>query len=172
MKKNVWLVSIFVLVAALVIFVWRTTRTQAAKTAGNPTASQANGQAIAVPVPVPLPSSAPAPKPADAAASAPASAAIEQRLGPFAIGDKAYTAILRKQAPAGAKPGEGETVVNLEIRDASGASQYARAFPNVTQVEGFVDTMSVFVNLLSGSHGGGLLVSYDEYSEPSATEME
>jgi hypothetical protein len=79
---------------------------------------------------------------------------------------------VRKQLPVGAKPGEGVTVVAMEIRDSTGASQYARAFPNTTQVEGFVDTLSVFVNLLSGAHASGLLVSYDEYSEPSAPEVE
>jgi hypothetical protein len=99
-------------------------------------------------------------------------APLEQRLGPFPVAGKEYTAIIRKQLPAGAKPGEGETVVSLEIRDAAGASQYARAFPNVTQTEGFVDTLSVFVNLLSGAHASGLFVSYDEYSEPSAPEIE
>ena len=174
MKKNVWLLSILVLGTGLMVFVWRTVRTHAAKTTINP-AAPVQGSALLSSLPVP-PSTAssaqPLTRPASATAPAAPSAASEQRLGPFPVAGKEYTAIVRKQLPAGAKPGEGETVVSLEIRDAAGASQYARVFPNVTQVEGFVDTLSVFVNLLSGTHASGLLVSYDEYSEPSAPENE
>ncbi len=173
MKKNVWLIFILILGTGLLFFAWRTARTHAAKPTGNPAApAQAGAQPPRLPAPpsaVPL--TQPLALPVGATASA-ASAAIEQRLGPFPVADKEYTAIVGKQLPAGAKPGEGETVVSMEIRDAAGASQYARVFPKATQVEGFVDTLSVFVNLLSGAHARGLLVSYDEYSEPSAPEME
>ncbi len=174
MKKTFWLLSILVLGMGLVFFVWRTARTHAAKGTNNSNAlPQASAQTNGLPIPASTASSAqPLTRPASATAPAAPSAASEQRLGPFSVAGKQYTAILRKQLPAGAKPGEGETVVSMEIRDAAGASQYARVFPNVTQVEGFVDTLSVFVNLLSGAHASGLLVSYDEYSEPSAPEME
>lgn len=171
-KKNAWLLSIFVLGTALGFFVWRTARTHAAKIAGSP-GVPALAQPAGLPIPASTASSAqPLTQPASAATPAAPSAASEQRLGPFPVAGKEYTAIVRKQLPAGAKPGEGETVVSMEIRDGAGASQYARVFPNVTQTEGFVDTLSVFVNLLSGAHSSGLLVSYNEYSEPSAPEIE
>src|SRR6266849_4124785 len=174
MKKNLSLLSILVLAMGLVFFAWRTARTHAAKATNNSTAlPQASAQTNGLAIPASTASSAqPLAQSASPTAPVPTSAALEQRLGPFPVAGKEYTAIMRKQLPAGAKPGEGETVVSMEIRDAAGASQYARAFPNVTQTEGFVDTFSVSVNLLSGAHSSGLLVSYDEYSEPSAPEIE
>ena len=174
MKKNLSLLSILVLAMGLVFFAWRTARTHAAKATNNSTAlPQASAQTNGLAIPASTASSAqPLAQSASPTAPVPTSAALEQRLGPFPVAGKEYTAIMRKELPPGAKPGEGETVVSMEIRDAAGASQYARAFPNVTQTEGFVDTLSVSVNLLSGAHSSGLLVSYDEYSEPSAPEIE
>src|SRR5260370_30589380 len=166
MKKNVWLLSILVLGTGLVFFAWRSARTHAEKTTSDPAApAQGSAQPTRLPaLPSTVPSTQPLAQPANPTAPAAPSAASEQRLGPFSVAGKQYTAILRKQLPAGAKPGEGETVVSMEIRDAAGASQYARVFPHVTQGEGSVATLSVFVNLLSGAHASGLLVSYDEYS--------
>jgi hypothetical protein len=97
---------------------------------------------------------------------------VEQRLGPFTIAGREYTAILRKQLPAGAKPGEGQTVVAIDIRDAAGSSQFSRTFVNQREGDGFTNTVSVSVIPLSGATGNGLLVSYDEDSEPSAPEPE
>jgi hypothetical protein len=172
-RKNAWILSICVVGTALAFFVWRTARTHAAKIVDNPAAPAQVAQPTGLPAPASTPSSAqPLAQSVSPAAPVATSAALEQRLGPFPVAGKEYTAIMRKQLPAGAKPGEGETVVSMEIRDVAGASQYARAFPNVTQTEGFVDAFSVFVNLLSGAHSSGLLVSYDQYSEPSAPEIE
>ena len=160
-----------VIIACLAgLVVWRTAKTHAGKEVSQPSAAAA----------APPQQSAPAqPGPASPVTQAATSAppvkpgdTTERRLGPFVISGKEYAAILREQLPAGAKPGEGLTVVGLDIRDAAGLSQYARTFPNITQIEGFVESVSVSVNPVSGAGGNGLLVRYDEYSEPSAPEPE
>ena len=151
------------------VFAWRTSNPHADKHATQPQPVPAAGTQSAG-----LPQS-PAPalvQPAVSTTPIKQAVDVEQRLGPFSIAGREYTAILRKQVPAGAKPGEGQTVVSIDIRDAAGIAQFSRAFANEGGGDGFIDTVSVSVIPLSGPTGNGLLVSYDMDSEPSAPEPE
>ncbi len=162
-------VAIFACLAGLVA--WRTAKTHAGKEIPQPHVAAAAAPQQNAPA---QPPGSPSPV-SQAATSAPPvkpGGTTFRRLGPFTISSKEFTVILREQLPAGATPGDGQTVVGLDIRDAAGTSQYGRTFPNTTQVEGFVDSLSVSVSPLSGAGGNGLLVGYDEYSEPSAPEPE
>lgn len=95
------------------------------------------------------------------------------RLGPFSIAARDYTVALetRKVNPA-SSDNSGDTVVAMEIRDAGGTVQYRKTFPYVPGTEDGFETWSVSAHLLVGTHGTGLLVNYDNYSEPSAPEEE
>jgi hypothetical protein len=167
--KTTPIVGAAMLTTLLGVYAWRTSNIHAEKQAAQaPVArvtAQPAGASQAASAPIRTPS-------APAVAALRVADEVEQRLGPFSIAGKKYTAVLRKQLPAGAKPGEGRTVVSMEIRDAAGVSQFSRAFANEGGGDGFVSTVSVSVIPLSGATGQGLLVSYDEDSEPSAPEPE
>jgi hypothetical protein len=77
-----------------------------------------------------------------------------------------------KKVRPGSANDQGDTVVVLEIRDASGAVQYRRTFPYVEGTEDYFESWSVNALSLIGTNGTGLLISYDNYSEPSAPEEE
>ena len=149
------------------VFAWRTSNTHADKHATQPQPVAATGTQSAG-----SPQSPALAQPAVSTTPIKPAVDVEQRLGPFSIVGREYTAILRKQLPAGAKPGEGQTVVSIDIRDASGIPQFSRAFANERGGDGFIDTLSVSVIPLSGATGNGLVVSYDMDSEPSAPEPE
>lgn len=164
------LVAIPILACAAGLLIWRTTRTHASKGTASPLPTGV--RATAQPPDAGPPTSPNAAKnPTTPGPEKPADT-TEQRLGPFSIAGKDYIVILRMQLPPGPEPGQERTVVGMEIREASGAIQYVRTFPNTTRTEGFVDMLSVSVNPLSGPSGKGLLVNYAEYSEPSAPEPE
>lgn len=63
-------------------------------------------------------------------------------------------------------------MVAMEIRDAAGAVQYQRTFPYVQATEDSFESWSVSAIPLTGTNGTGLVVSYDNYFEPSAPEEE
>jgi len=112
-----------------------------------------------------------------AQAAAPAGAtqggASEERLGPFSIAGRDYSVLLRKKKRrSGSTPETGETVVAMEIQDATGAILYLRTFPYHEETEDFSDAWFVSAGLLTGANGSGLLVNYSENSEPSAPEPE
>jgi hypothetical protein len=157
------------LTVMLAAYFWRTTNIHADK-------QTAQQQIAAAPVarPSSLPQSAAPPSARPTAPSSPIKLAdeVELRLGPFSIGGKEFTSVLRKQLPAGAKPGAGQTVTSMEIRDAAGIPQFSRTFADEGGTDGFINTVSVSVTSLSGATGNGLLVSYDQDSEPSAPETE
>ena len=81
----------------------------------------------------------------------------------FSIAGRDYTVELQTSAGS---------AVAMEIRDATGAVQYRRAFPHLAVTEGFQDRWSASAWLLTGTNGTGLLVRYDGFSEPSAPEEE
>lgn len=96
-----------------------------------------------------------------------------KRLGPFSIAGQDYTVELetRKVNPASGDKSP-DTVVAMEIRDTHGAVLFRRMFPYVPGTEDEFETWSVSALHLVGTHGTGLLVGYDAYSEPSAPEEE
>jgi hypothetical protein len=97
----------------------------------------------------------------------------EKKLGPFSIASQNYTVELRTRKVQEESAGEGgDTVVAMEIRDAAGAVQYQRVFPYVQGTEDSFESWSVSALPLTGTNGAGLLVSYDDYFEPSAPEEE
>jgi hypothetical protein len=158
-----------VIAVLLVVFAWRTSNTHADKHATQPQPVAAATAQPPISVQSPTQVSA---QPAVSTTPIKPAEHVEQRLGPFSIAGKEFTAVVRKQLPAGAKAGEGQTVVSIEIRDAAGVSQFSRAFANEGGGDGFINTVSVSVIPVSGASGNGLLVSYDEDSEPSAPEPE
>lgn len=167
--KMTAIVGAAMLAVLLAVYSWRTANTHV-----NKEAAQRQVVAVAKPQPsIPLQSAAlPSAQPATLSTPVKPVDEVEHRLGPFSIAGKEYTSVLRKQLPAGAKPGESQTVVSMEIRDAAGVSQFSRAFANAGGTDGFISTFSVSVIPLSGATGNGLLISYDEDSEPSAPEPE
>lgn len=165
------MVGVAMLAVLLGVYTWRTANTRTEKQTAQPQVA-----AVATAQPSNVVQSAPTPSASSQHAvlntSIKPGDEVEQRLGPFSIAGKEYTPVLRKQLPAGAKPGEGLTVVSLEIRNSAGVSQFSRAFANQGGDDGFINTVSVSVIPFSGATGNGLLVSYDEDSEPSAPEPE
>ena len=92
-------------------------------------------------------------------------------LGPFTIAGRNYTVELQTRKVQ-SNDEQGDTVMAMEIRDATGAMQYRRTFPYVEAKGDFFESWSVSAQPLIGANGTGLLVSYDDYSEPSAPEEE
>ena len=98
---------------------------------------------------------------------------LPKRLGPFLIAGKTYTVELQtKKLRPGSTVDSGDTVVAMEIQDAAGTVQYRRTFPYVEATDDDLESWSVSALLLAGTNGTGLLVSYDDYFEPSAPEEE
>jgi hypothetical protein len=117
----------------------------------------------------------PQPQTSGSQAPSPTTSANESanHLGPFAIAGQNYTVELQtKKIRPGSTNESGDTVVAMEIRDATGAVQYRRAFPYVEGTEDYFESWLVSAQLLTGTNGTGLLLSYDGYSEPSAPEEE
>jgi hypothetical protein len=110
--------------------------------------------------------------PQSASATVPAGESVKH-LGPFSISTQDFTVELqtRKLRP-GSAGDSGDTVVAMEIQDATGRVQYRRMFPYVEATEDYLESWSVSARLLSGTNGTGLLVSYGGFSEPSAPEEE
>ena len=105
-------------------------------------------------------------------ASSPANES-EKKLGSFSIAGQNYTVELRTRKVRGESASEGgDTVVAMEIRDAAGAVQYQRTFPYVKATEDLFESWSVSAISLMGTNRTGLVVSYDDYFEPSAPEEE
>jgi hypothetical protein len=107
-----------------------------------------------------------------APASAPRTESM-QSLGQFEIAGQIYTVDLqKKKVRQNVREDPWETVVRMEIRDAIGAVQYRRTFPYAPPTDDFIDSWSVSARLLRGTNGAGLLITYDDYNEPSAPEQE
>jgi hypothetical protein len=111
--------------------------------------------------------------PAAAPAGAEQGGGSEERLGPFSIAGRDYSVLLRKKKRrSGSAQESGETVVAMEIQDATGAILYQRPFPYQEETEDFSDAWFVSAGLLTGANGSGLLVNFSEDSEPSSPEPE
>jgi hypothetical protein len=162
--RTLYFAAIGLLVVGVGVAGWRAIRTrrepQITLPSAQPSAPQPVGQQAQSP-------SAQAPS-----AAAPASESANH-LGPFSIAGRDYTVELEtKKVRPGSADQQGDTVVAMEIRDASGAVQYRRIFPYVEAKEDYFESWSVSAHLLAGTNGTGLLVGYGDYYEPSAPEEE
>jgi hypothetical protein len=120
------------------------------------------------------PSAAPSAKSQTPVVGAPTAAnESEKKLGPFSVAGQTYTVELwTRKVQAGSTSEGSDTVVAMEIRDAAGAVQYQRTFPYVKGTEDSFESWSVSAFPLTGTNGAGVVVSYDDYFEPSAPEEE
>jgi hypothetical protein len=153
------LICLFVVAAGALVWLWPDSRSK--RLHGEPHSSMQSAE----------------PQAGAAQAVAPAGAtkggASEERLGPFSIAGRDYSVLLRKRKR---RPGptqeSGETVVAIEIQDATRTILYHRTFPYQEETEDFSDAWFVSAGLLTGANGSGLLVNYSEDSEPSSPEPE
>lgn len=95
-----------------------------------------------------------------------------KKLGPFSVAGQNYTVELRTRKVQEESAEGNDTVVAMEIRDAAGAVQYQRTFPYVKGTEDSFESWSVSALPLKSMNETGLLISYDDYFEPSAPEEE
>jgi hypothetical protein len=145
------------------VFGWRLLRNRPHAQTTPPTAQPTAGQGATEP----QSSIVQVPSATSAASGSP------NHLGPFMIAGQSYTVALEtKKVRPGSANDQGDTVVAMEIRDASGAVQYRRTFPYVEGTADYFESWSVSALPLTGTNGTGLLISYDNYSEPSAPEEE
>jgi len=163
--KTSRLALICLLVVGASALVWRGLKTRSNQQYGQP---QLAAQAAA-----PLqPSRSQTPQ-ATAQAGAEPGGGSEERLGPFSIAGRDYSVLLRKKKRRpGSTQESGETVVAMEIQEATGAILYQRTFPYQEETEDISDAWFVSAGLLTGANGSGLLVNFSEDSEPSAPEPE
>jgi len=136
-----------------------------------PVAQAPVGQAVTPQSQIPSPQAPAQNTLAQVLTTAPATESVK-RLGPFSIMGRDYTVELQTKIVQSGSAGSAERVAAMEIRDAAGAVQYRRTFPDVEVTEEFQDWWSVSAWLLTGTNGTGLLVEYDGFSEPSAPEEE
>ena len=163
------LVILVFLAAVAVIIAWRTACTRAHwQTSQPPPEQQSAVQRANAPQQSP-----PQPAAQQVGASSPATQVTdtEEHLGPFHIGGQDYAVVLRKKRLPEAKE-LTETVVAMEIQDATGAMQYRRTFPYQVVDGTFPQTWSVSAGILAGMNSTGLLMNYGSYWEVSAPEEE
>ncbi len=94
---------------------------------------------------------------------------FERRIGPLALKGQSFTVVLhgkRVRAARPIDPDSQQTVVGLEIRDAGGNVHYQRSFASEVAGNAFFETLDVTAQVLEGSQGAGLLLTYGEL--PSA----
>ncbi len=96
-----------------------------------------------------------------------ATAALEdfdQRLGPFDLQGRPFTVVLHMKRVAGAarsvEADFRETVAAMAIEDSAGAIHYRKTFPYEVAGDRFAETTAVSAQLLEGTQGRGLLVTY------------
>ncbi len=83
---------------------------------------------------------------------------VEERRGPFRIGDQTFTVVLHWKRLPGQKGDFGEALALLEIVDASGIVQHNEEFPYAIENGSFAESCSASVNPISGSNGAGLFL--------------
>jgi hypothetical protein len=94
----------------------------------------------------------------------------EERDGPFLIGGQNYTVVLRKKRFANLGDSATlETLLRVEIMDASGAVVYSKEFPAAIEQGRAQSFVSVSAQLISGKTGNGLLMRYVERRAASQT---
>ena len=159
--KNLYFVAAGMLVMGAGMFAWRALRTGAhsrvTPASGRPAIAQA---------------SPPANSGSQATSPSASPGASAKRLGPFSIAGRDYTIDLQTMKVQPGPTASADTVTAMEIRDAAGAVQYRKTFPYVAGTNDDFESWSVSAQLLSGTNGKGILVSYDNYAEPSAPEEE
>jgi hypothetical protein len=86
---------------------------------------------------------------------------VERAVGPLQIGAQRFTVVLhKKRAPRNADPDFGETLARLEIKNEAGAVQYQKTFAYEETGKGFTETLDATVQVLQGTHGSGILITY------------
>ncbi len=96
-----------------------------------------------------------------------------RQLGPFRVAANQYRVVLQERPRApGSTQETGNTVVKMEIQDATGRVEYQRTFPDQTEFEGFSDAWFVIPTVFAGRGGTGLMINYELDSEPSAPTPE
>ncbi len=165
--KRACLVLLCVLVLAVVVWFWPMIRIRSNQPGGQPRSVIRQAASL----------------PPDRLHDSPAQAAVftgatqkddsRERLGPFSVAGKDYSVLLqKKKRQPGSTQESGETVVAMEIQDASGVVEYQRTFPYQAQIQEFSDAWFVSAGILAGTNSSGLLVNYSLDSEPSAPEPE
>jgi hypothetical protein len=159
--KALRLAMIGLLAVAAGVAGWYVVRTRSHRSTG-PASSHSAAPQPAGPVPQnanpQIPASTPAPTPSPS------------RLGPFSIAGRNFTVDLENKKLGSGAP--GDTVVAMEIKDDDGAVQFRRSFPYAQPQGDEFESWSVNAFLLKGANGSGLLVTYNDYFEPSAPEEE
>jgi hypothetical protein len=159
--KNLYFVAAGMLVTGAGMFGWRALRAGAhsrvTPAAGRPAIAQAGP---------------PANSGSQATSPTASPAASAKRLGPFSIAGRDYIIDLQTMKVQPGPTASADTVVAMEIRDFAGTVQYEKIFPYVAGTDDDFESWSVSAQLLSGTNGKGILVSYDNYAEPSAPEEE
>jgi hypothetical protein len=164
--KRASLVLLCVLAFTLVTLFWRVVRTRSNQPGGQP---RPIARKVKLLPPDPPDDSAPR----AASLTEAAQNESQERLGPFSLAGKDYSVLLRKKKrQPGSTQESGETVVVMEIQDATGAIEYQRTFPSQAEIQGFSDAWFASAAILTGRSGSGLLVNYSADSEPSAPEPE
>ena len=86
---------------------------------------------------------------------------VSETLGPFVIAGESFSVVLHSKSLMGvAGANRSRTLVDLEIRDHSGAALYRKAFPYHVSESGFDQVIRASVRLLPGDNLTGLLVTY------------
>jgi hypothetical protein len=150
---------------------WRFAGPRLHRRISSPVAQASVGQTVNPQSQIPSPQAPAQNTLAQVLTTAPATESVK-RLGPFSIMGRDYTVELQTKKLQPGSADSADSLVAMEIRDAAGAVQYRRTFPDVEVTEEFEDWWSVSAWLLTGTNGTGLLVAYDGFSEPSAPEEE
>src|SRR5260370_24947483 len=159
--RTIRFAAICLLIVGASAFGWRATRTRVDRPASTLSAQPPPAQPLSQHAQTRVPS---------AAASARESAS---HLGPFSIAGGNYTVELQTKKVGPVPTNEQyDTVIAVEIRDATWGVEYQRMFPYVEAKEDYFESWAVCAHLLNGTNGTGVLVSYDTYTEPSAPEEE
>ena len=97
-----------------------------------------------------------------AAPAAPELEEVAQSLGPFELGARSFSVVLKQKHVRGEAPDPDwqTTLASLEIVDDTGMVHFSRTFPYELAGNEFAEPLSVAVEPLVGKNGNGLLVTY------------
>jgi hypothetical protein len=102
--------------------------------------------------------------PQGAAAPTPTIEEFRKQEGPFDLGGQRFTVVLQMKRLArqgrAADPDFGETLATVEIKDPGGRVHFQTTFPYEVSGDRFVQTTAASTQLLRGSQGRGLLITY------------
>ena len=97
---------------------------------------------------------------------------VSESLGPFVIAGQSFTIVLHSKELTGVPAGTlTRTLVQLEVRDRSGAALYQKTFPYHLANTGFDQVIRASARLLAGDNLAGLLVTYTREPGPPESEQ-